>query len=112
VSDRPDELAKLLATRRDVRVAVIGEREAVSKYIGETEKRIDASFPDAERVGAVLFFDEADALFGRRTEIDQHDGPVVLGFRSVRSIPPELRKALVVVRAPGGEWWRRLLRRG
>ena len=112
MSERPGELAKLLATRRDVRVAVIGEREAVSKYIGETEKSIRAAFADAVRAGALLVFDEADDLFGKRSEIDEHDGPVVLGFRSIRSIPPEWRKGLVVVRAPGSAWWRRLLRRG
>ena len=46
----------------------------VSKYIGETEKNLAAAFDEAERASAVLFFDEADALFGKRTEIrDAHD---------------------------------------
>jgi AAA+ superfamily predicted ATPase len=46
----------------------------VSKYIGETEKNLSAAFDEAERGSAVLFFDEADALFGKRTEIrDAHD---------------------------------------
>ena len=46
----------------------------ISKYIGETEKNIDAVFADAERAGAVLLIDEADALFGKRTEVrDSHD---------------------------------------
>jgi hypothetical protein len=46
----------------------------VSKYIGETEKNLSAAFDEAERAGAVLFFDEADALFGKRTEVrDAHD---------------------------------------
>jgi len=46
----------------------------VSKYIGETEKHLDAAFDDAERASAVLLFDEADALFGKRTEVkDAHD---------------------------------------
>jgi SpoVK/Ycf46/Vps4 family AAA+-type ATPase len=46
----------------------------VSKYIGETEKNLRRVFDAAERSGAVLFFDEADALFGKRTEIrDSHD---------------------------------------
>ena len=46
----------------------------VSKYIGETEKNLRAVFDAAERSGAVLFFDEADALFGKRTEVkDAHD---------------------------------------
>ena len=46
----------------------------VSKFIGETEKSLDAIFDAAERAGAVLLFDEADALFGKRSEVnDAHD---------------------------------------
>jgi SpoVK/Ycf46/Vps4 family AAA+-type ATPase len=46
----------------------------VSKYIGETEKNLRRVFADAQRSNAVLFFDEADALFGKRTEVkDSHD---------------------------------------
>jgi SpoVK/Ycf46/Vps4 family AAA+-type ATPase len=46
----------------------------VSKYIGETEKRLDAVFRDAQQASAVLLFDEADALFGKRSEVkDSHD---------------------------------------
>lgn len=45
-----------------------------SKWIGETEKNLRRIFAAAERAGAVLFFDEADALFARRTEVrDAHD---------------------------------------
>ena len=46
----------------------------VSKYIGETEKNLDRLLREAEAIGAILLFDEADALFGRRTEVkDAHD---------------------------------------
>ena len=46
----------------------------VSKYLGETEKHIDAVFAEAEQSGAVLLLDEADALFGKRSEVrDSHD---------------------------------------
>ena len=46
----------------------------MSKYISETEKNLAAVFNDAERAGAQLFFDEADALFGKRTDVtDDHD---------------------------------------
>jgi hypothetical protein len=46
----------------------------VSKYIGETEKNLAALFDKAEHKGWVLFFDEADALFGKRTQLrDSHD---------------------------------------
>ncbi len=46
----------------------------VSKYIGETEKNLARVFDAAERRGWILFFDEADALFGKRTRVDDaHD---------------------------------------
>lgn len=46
----------------------------VNKFIGETEKRLKKVFDDCERSGVVLFFDEADALFGNRTQVkDAHD---------------------------------------
>jgi MoxR-like ATPase len=46
----------------------------VSKYIGETEKNLDRVFTAAEHANAVLFFDEADSLFGKRSEVkDAHD---------------------------------------
>jgi AAA+ superfamily predicted ATPase len=46
----------------------------VSKYIGETEKNLSRLFDKAENKNWILFFDEADALFGKRTEIrDAHD---------------------------------------
>jgi SpoVK/Ycf46/Vps4 family AAA+-type ATPase len=46
----------------------------VSKYIGETEKNLDRVFSAAEGANAILFFDEADALFGKRSEVrDSHD---------------------------------------
>ena len=48
--------------------------QVVSKYIGETEKNLSRVFDAAESGGAVLFFDEADALFGKRSEVkDSHD---------------------------------------
>ncbi|QNK59802.1 ATP-binding protein [Paenibacillus sp. PAMC21692] len=46
----------------------------VSKYIGETEQRLRELFEEARQSGAILFFDEGDALFGKRTEVkDAHD---------------------------------------
>ena len=46
----------------------------VSKYIGETEKNLARIFAEARTSNAILFFDEADALFGKRTEVsDAHD---------------------------------------
>jgi len=48
---------------------VVDLSRLVSKWIGETEKNLAGIFEAAERGGAALFFDEADALFGRRTEV-------------------------------------------
>ena len=46
----------------------------VSKYIGETEKNLSTIFSEAESSNSILFFDEADALFGKRSEVkDAHD---------------------------------------
>jgi hypothetical protein len=48
--------------------------QVISKYIGETEKNLSRVFDAAEQGAAVLLFDEADALFGKRTEVkDSHD---------------------------------------
>jgi SpoVK/Ycf46/Vps4 family AAA+-type ATPase len=48
--------------------------QVVSKYIGETEKNLAKVFEEAETSNAILFFDEADALFGKRSEVkDAHD---------------------------------------
>jgi AAA+ superfamily predicted ATPase len=46
----------------------------VSKYIGETEKNLNRVFTEAQTSNAILFFDEADAIFGKRSEVkDSHD---------------------------------------
>jgi SpoVK/Ycf46/Vps4 family AAA+-type ATPase len=46
----------------------------VSKNIGETEKNLSRIFIEAAATGAILFFDEADAVFGKRSEVkDSHD---------------------------------------
>jgi SpoVK/Ycf46/Vps4 family AAA+-type ATPase len=48
--------------------------QVVSKYIGESEKNLDKIFTAAENSNSILFFDEADALFGKRSEVrDSHD---------------------------------------
>jgi SpoVK/Ycf46/Vps4 family AAA+-type ATPase len=52
----------------------VDSSRVVSKYIGETEKNLDRLFNAAESTSAILFFDEADALFGKRSEVkDSHD---------------------------------------
>ncbi len=55
-------------------VDMIDLSQVVSKYIGETEKNLDTVFAAASKKGWILFFDEADALFGKRTAVkDSHD---------------------------------------
>jgi SpoVK/Ycf46/Vps4 family AAA+-type ATPase len=66
--------AEILAADLQLDLFRIDLSAVVSKYIGETEKNLRAVFDAAERNGSVLFFDEADALFARRSEIkDSHD---------------------------------------
>ncbi len=66
--------AEVLAAALKVDLLFVDISRVVSKWIGETEKNLAGVFDAAERARAVLFFDEADALFGRRTEVsDAHD---------------------------------------
>jgi hypothetical protein len=66
--------AEILAGELGLDVYAIDLSSVVSKYIGETEKNLSRVFDEAEATNGVLFFDECDALFGKRTEIrDAHD---------------------------------------
>lgn len=85
----------------------------VSKYIGETEKNLDRVFAAARGSQAILFFDEADALFGKRSEVqdardryanievayllqkfEEHDGPVILATNLRRNIDDAFSRRL------------------
>lgn len=89
--------AQVLAAGRGVDLYRVDTPAVVSKYIGETEENLQRVFDAAEPSGAVLMFDEADALFGKRTGVkdghdhytnievsyllqrmEDHDGPVIL----------------------------------
>jgi hypothetical protein len=61
--------AEVLANDLDFDLYVIDLSTVVDKYIGETEKNLDRIFTEADRVNGVLLFDEADALFGKRSEV-------------------------------------------
>ncbi len=61
--------AEVLARDLDFDLYVIDLSTVVDKYIGETEKNLDRIFTEADRVNGVLLFDEADALFGKRSEV-------------------------------------------
>ena len=66
--------AEILANHLKLDLNRIDLSSVVSKYIGETEKNLRRVFDIAEQSGAILFFDEADALFGKRSEVkDSHD---------------------------------------
>ncbi len=68
------DVAALLGAALNKPVYKVNLSALLSKYIGETEKNLTQLFNEAERAGAILFFDEADALFGKRTVIkDAHD---------------------------------------
>ena len=66
--------AEILAGELGLDLYKIDLSTVVSKYIGETEKNLARIFAEAETSNAILFFDEADALFGKRSEVrDSHD---------------------------------------
>lgn len=85
----------------------------VSKYIGETEKHLDRIFAQARDGNAILFFDEADAMFGKRSEVkdahdryanievayllqrlESYDGVVILATNLARNIDPAFGRRL------------------
>ncbi len=66
--------AEVIANELQLNLYRIDLSAVVSKYIGETEKNLRRLFDAAEGGGVILFFDEADALFGKRSEVkDSHD---------------------------------------
>ncbi|MDQ0464407.1 hypothetical protein QO010_002188 [Caulobacter ginsengisoli] len=66
--------AQVIARELDLDLYRVDLAGVVDKYVGETEKRLRSVFDYCERAGCILFFDEADALFGKRTQVkDAHD---------------------------------------
>jgi len=66
--------AEIMANELGLDLYKIDLSTVVSKYIGETEKNLDRIFTEAQDSNAILFFDEADAIFGKRSEVrDSHD---------------------------------------
>jgi len=97
--------ASILANEMGLDLYRIELSQIVSKYVGETEKNLSKIFEAAEGSGVMLFFDEADAVFGKRTEvkdahdryanievsyllqrIEEYDGPVILATNYKRNI--------------------------
>ena len=66
--------AEVLASELGLDLYTVDLATVVDKYVGETEKNLDRIFAEAERINGVILFDEADALFGKRSEVsDAHD---------------------------------------
>jgi AAA+ superfamily predicted ATPase len=63
--------AELLAREQGVDLYKVDLSAVVSKYVGETEKNLSRVFAEAEDANAIIFFDEADALFGKRGEVKE-----------------------------------------
>lgn len=61
--------AEVVANALGFSLYVVDLSSVVDKYVGETEKKLDQIFREAEQVNAVLLFDEADAIFGKRSEV-------------------------------------------
>ena len=112
--------ASVIARELDAELYRVNLATVVSKYIGETEKNLERVFRAAQRSGVVLLFDEADAIFGKRSEIkDAHDryanletayllqrielhpGPVILTTNVRHHLDPAfLRRFAAIVQFP------------
>ncbi len=107
--------AEVIAGDLDLDLYKVDLSGVVSKYIGETEKNLDRIFDAARAAEVVLFFDEADALFGKRSEVsdahdryanievayllqrlERHDGLVVLATNLQRNIDQAFTRRIAV----------------
>lgn len=74
--------ADIIAAELGLHLYSVNLSAIVNKYSGETEKNLNHVFSAASSMNAILFFDEADALFGKRTEVnDLHDRYANMEFR-------------------------------
>jgi AAA+ superfamily predicted ATPase len=127
--------AEVLASEQGVDLFVVDIASIVSKWVGETERHLSRLFADAEKANCMLFFDEADSMFGQRGEIKEgHDrwanlevnyllqrieefsGVVILATNFRQNIDEAFQRRIhVVVEFPSPdaasrrEIWRRLL---
>jgi SpoVK/Ycf46/Vps4 family AAA+-type ATPase len=108
--------AQLLARDLGAQLMVMHLQTLASRFIGETEKNLDALFQRAQAAEAVLFFAEADALFGTRTDvrdaedryanldsaellrrIERYQGIVILASNTAQNLKDRLRARLIHV---------------
>jgi hypothetical protein len=103
--------AQLVANALGLDLYRIDLSGVVNKYIGETEKNLRRVFGAAEESGAILFFDEADVLFGRRTEVE--DDADRYANLEVSYLLERIRayNGLVILASNLTEKWTRLLAR-
>lgn len=127
--------AYILAAELGLEVMRVDISRIEDKYIGETEKRISEVFQKAEENNCLLFFDEADSLFAKRTEvsdshdrhanaqtahllqkIEEYDGIVVLATNLSENIDPAFRRRLHFIvellkpdEAARGKLWRKFI---
>jgi SpoVK/Ycf46/Vps4 family AAA+-type ATPase len=115
------QAAEILAKETGKELHRVDLSQAVSKYIGETEKNLQQVFARAKEKNWILFFDEADALFGKRTDvkdshdryanletnfllqqIETHQGLVILSTNKKHNLDPAfLRRLRAVLTFPG-----------
>ena len=100
--------AEILANALNLDLYRIDLSGVVSKYIGETEKNLKQVFDAAEQSGAILFFDEADALFGKRTEVkDSHDRYADIEVNYLLQRMEEYRGLAILATIASRPWIRR-----
>ncbi len=112
--------ASRLASALHMRLHTVQLSQVISKYVGETEKNLRRAFAEAAQASAVLFFDECDALFGKRAEVrdaqdrhanaevafllkelEAHEGVTILATNLSKNLDPAfLRRMRFVVHFP------------
>ena len=107
--------AQVMANELQMDLCRIDLSQVSSKYIGETEKNLERIFREADQSNVILFFDEADSLFGKRTEvkdsndkyanqetsyilqrIESYDGMVILATNFARNFDPAFMRRITV----------------
>jgi len=97
--------AEALARDLHLELYRIDLTRVVSKNIGETEKNLSRIFTEAAASGAILFFDEADALFGKRSEVkDSHDRYANIDVSYFLQRLEEYRGLVILAAEPSREW--------
>ena len=107
--------AQVMANELGMELYRVDLSQVTSKYIGETEKNLESVFREAEHSNVILFFDEADSLFGKRTEvtdsndkyanqetsyilqrIESYEGMVILATNLVKNFDPAFMRRITV----------------